>query len=352
MIGPRSRWIAVFGGHRAIAGPLKPERDGRIAPNPRQAKRKKDDMTDLDCPSPADSAPPRCGFVAVIGAPNAGKSTLVNRLVGSKVTIVSPKVQTTRSRVRGIAMVGDAQVVFVDTPGIFQPRKRFDRAMVAAAWEGALEADLVLLVIDAHKGITAEVEEILAKLKATGRRALLALNKVDALERSRLLEMASRLDAALPFEKVFMISALTGSGCDDVLAWLAERVPAGPWMFPEDEVSDLPQRLLAAEITREKVFLQLHEELPYAAAVVTESWRERADGSVRIDQTVLVQRESQRAIFLGKGGARIKALGKAARVELSEILERPVHLFLHVKVNDRLWDDRDQYSEWGLDFDV
>jgi GTP-binding protein Era len=295
---------------------------------------------------------PTCGFIAVIGAPNAGKSTLVNQLVGAKVTIVSHKVQTTRSRVRGIAMVGNAQVVFIDTPGIFEPRKRFDRAMVAAAWEGALEADVVLLVVDAQKGMSPEVTNILGKLKDSGRKAILALNKVDAVERPSLLALAARFQEALDFQKIFMISALNGSGCADILRYLGETVPKGPWMFPEDEISDLPQRLLASEITREKIFLQLHEELPYSVAVVTDSWTERADGSVRVDQTILVQRESQRPIVLGKGGSRVKALGRASRQELTEILERPVHLFLHVKVNDRLWDDRDQYTEWGLDFDV
>ncbi|MCF8480753.1 MAG: GTPase Era [Rhodospirillum sp.] len=300
---------------------------------------------------PIDGAP-TCGFIAVIGAPNAGKSTLVNQLVGAKVTIVSHKVQTTRTRVRGIAMVGTAQVVFIDTPGIFEPRKRFDRAMVAAAWEGALEADVVLLVVDAQKGMNGDVSRIVAKLKDSGRKAILALNKVDAIERSTLLALAAQFNDSMEFQRIFMISALKGHGCADILSYLGETAPKGPWMFPEDEISDLPQRLLASEITREKIFIQLHEELPYSVAVVTDSWTERADGSVRVDQTILVHRESQRPIVLGKGGSRVKALGRAAREDLSEILDRPVHLFLHVKVNDRLWEDRDQYTEWGLDFDA
>ncbi len=294
----------------------------------------------------------RCGFVAVIGAPNAGKSTLVNQMVGVKVTIVSRKVQTTRSRVRGIALHGASQVVFIDTPGIFQPRKRFDRAMVAAAWEGAVESDLALLVVDCQKGLDEDVERILAQLKETSKPAILALNKVDAIDRPKLLELAAAFDAAHAFDRVFMISALNGSGCQDLLAYLAGQAPMGPWMFPEDEVSDLPQRLLAAEITREKIFDRLHQELPYALAVHTESWQERKDGSVRIEQVIFVGRESQRAIVLGKGGSQVKALGQAAREELTEILDRPVHLFLHVKVNTRLWDDREHYTEWGLDYDA
>ncbi|GEO81130.1 GTPase Era [Pararhodospirillum oryzae] len=302
-------------------------------------------------PAPTE-APTRCGFVAVLGPPNAGKSTLVNQLVGAKVTIVSPKAQTTRTRVRGVALQDNAQVVLVDTPGIFAPRKRFDRAMVAAAWEGGAEADRILLVVDARKGLNDAARAIVERLPDTGRPCLLALNKVDAIERPLLLERAAAFAEIMPFERVFMISALSGSGCADVLTHLAGCVPEGPWMFPEDELSDLPQRLLAAEITREKVFLQLHEELPYAAAVVTESWQERPDGSVRIEQTILVERDTQRAIVLGQGGARIKALGQAARAELMEILERPVHLFLHVKVNERLWEDREQYSAWGLDYNV
>lgn len=336
-------------------------------------------MTDPSPDPDASQGDPaqRCAFVAVLGPPNAGKSTLVNQLVGAKVSIVTHKAQTTRTRIRGVAMVdlvGDdpvtdadaepgtdatpppevrAQVVFIDTPGIFQPRKRFDRAMVAAAWDGALEADRTLLVVDARKGLTPEVEAIAARLRDGGRPVLLALNKVDALkDRAVLLDLAARFDALMPFERIFMISALSGSGCRDLLTHLARTATDGPWMFAEDDLSDLPQRLLAAEITREKIYLQLHEELPYAAAVVTDSWQERKDGSVRIDQTILVERDTQRAIVLGKGGARIKALGAAARAELSEMMERPVHLFLHVKVQERLWDSRETYRDWGLDFDA
>ncbi|WP_041794089.1 GTPase Era [Pararhodospirillum photometricum] len=303
-------------------------------------------------PETASADVMRCGFTAVIGPPNAGKSTLVNQLVGAKVTIVTHKAQTTRSRVRGVIVRGSSQVVLIDTPGIFNPQKRFDRAMVAAAWEGTLEADRVLLVVDARKGLTDGVVGILERLKDAGRPCLLALNKVDVIERPRLLEIAAQFNAVLPFERIFMISALTGSGCEDILSYLAAHAPEGPWMFDEDDLSDLSQRLLAAEITREKVYLQLHDELPYAAAVVTETWEERADGSVRLEQLILVERDTQRAIVLGKGGQRIKALGQAARRELMEILERPVHLFLHVKVSERLWEDREQYAAWGLEYDV
>lgn len=294
----------------------------------------------------------RCGFVAVIGAPNAGKSTLVNQLVGAKVTIVTPKAQTTRTRVRGVAMKDNSQVVLIDTPGIFQAKKRFDRAMVAAAWEGSMEADLIVLVVDARKGMTEVVENLLTRLKDVKTPCYLALNKVDSIERTRLLDMAAEFSTAFDFEQIFMISALTGSGCDDVLTALAAKIPTGPWMFDEDDLSDLSERLLAAEITREKIFLQLHEELPYASAVHTDRWEEKPDGSVRIEQTIFVERDTQRAIVLGKGGTRIKALGLAARTDLSELLERPVHLFLHVKVNERIWEDRENYTAWGLDYNA
>jgi GTPase len=302
--------------------------------------------------------PTRAGFVAILGAPNVGKSTLLNRIVGTKVSIVSPKVQTTRTRVLGIEILGPAQIVFVDTPGIFEPRRRLDRAMVSAAWGGAKDADLILLVVDAQRGIDADSRRILDGLKKAReqhgerREAVLALNKVDIVKKEKLLQLASELDATGQFSQVFMISAETGDGVGDLVAYLAGQLPEGPWLFPEDQISDMPERLLAAEITREKVYLQLHEELPYAATVETESWQERKDGSVRIEQVIFVERESQRSIVLGKGGARIKALGQAARGELAHILERPVHLFLFVKVREKWGEDRDRYTDWNLDFDA
>lgn len=303
-----------------------------------------------------DSQDRRCGFVAVVGAPNAGKSTLVNALVGTKVSIVSPRVQTTRTLVRGIAMFGDAQLVFVDTPGIFQPKKRLERAMVAAAWAGAADAEIVLLVVDALKaskpGGEAETDRIVADLKAADRKALLVLNKVDLADKGSLLALAQRLDAAGVFSEIFMVSALTGDGLDRVRAHLAAAVPQGPWMFPEDEVTDMPSRLLAAEVTREKLFLNLKQELPYSCAVETERWEERADGSIRIEQVVYVARESHRPIVLGHGGQRIKAIGASSRVELEVMFERRVHLFLHVKVNERWNEDRALYAAWGLDYNA
>lgn len=294
----------------------------------------------------------RCGYVAIVGAPNAGKSTLVNALVGTKVSIVSPKVQTTRFRVLGILMQGPAQIILVDTPGIFQPRRRLDRAMVAAAWNGASDADLVCLLVDAHRGYDDDTRAIVEKLKEAKRQAVLVLNKVDAVKKEKLLELAARLHAEGLFTDVFMISALKGDGLAPLLGVLTERTPLGPWMFPEDEVSDLPQRMLAAEITREKAFLKLHEELPYALTVETEHWEERPDGSARIDQVIFIQRESQKAIVVGKGGHQIKAIGAAAREELEALLERRVHLFLHVKVKEDWQERRSHYSEMGLDFDV
>lgn len=294
----------------------------------------------------------RCGFVALIGAPNAGKSTLLNTIVGSKVSIVSPKVQTTRSRVLGIAIHGDAQIVFVDTPGIFRPRRRLDRAMVHAAWAGAADADLVVLLVDAHGGFDDDSRRIVEDLAAAGRPAILVLNKVDLVRRPKLLELAAAINEAGAFTDTFMISATTGDGVGDLVDHLAAALPAGPWHFPEDQISDVPLRQLAAEITREKLYLRLHRELPYQAAVETERWEERDDGSVRIDQVIYVQRESQRMIVLGKGGQQIKAIGAAARVELSQILERPVHLFIHVKVREKWGDDPERYRDLGLDFDV
>lgn len=294
----------------------------------------------------------RCGFVAVLGAPNVGKSTLINQIVGAKVSIVSPKVQTTRTRVLGIHIEGTSQIVFIDTPGIFQPRRRLDRAMVAAAWSGAEDADAVLLLVDAAKGLDANTRAIVERLKSAGRPAILVLNKVDLAKKPALLRFASELNAGGTFTDTFMVSALTGDGVGDLVTHLAGCMAEGPWHFPEDQISDMPQRLLAAEITREQLYRQLHEELPYAATVETESWEERRDGSVKIDQVVFVERESQRAIVLGKGGRRIRALGEAARTELEAIFERRVHLFLFVKVREAWGDDPERYRDWGLDFNA
>ena len=296
--------------------------------------------------------PTRCGFVAVLGAPNVGKSTLVNQLVGTKVSIVSPKVQTTRTRVLGIFIDGPAQVVLIDTPGIFTPKRRLDRAMVAAAWGGADDADESILLIDSARGLAADSRRLVEKFVETGRSAVLVLNKVDLAKKPDLLELAARLTEQGVFGETFMISALTGDGVADLAAFLAARAREGPWMFPEDQISDMPQRLFAAEITREQVYLQLRQELPYAATVETEAWTENDDGSVRIDQIVYVERKTQKAIVLGKGGARIKALGEAARKELEEHLERRVHLFLFVRVRDRWGDDPERYRDWGLDFNA
>ncbi len=302
----------------------------------------------------------RAGFVAVVGAPNAGKSTLVNGLVGSKVSIVSPKVQTTRMRVIGIAMTdlpdtgegaSRAQVVLVDTPGIFRvTKRRLERAMVAAAWQGADDADLVALVVDAERGVGEETKAIAGRLKESRTPRFLVLNKIDLVPREKLLALTAELNAIVPFERTFMVSALKADGIGDLLTAFAQAVPPGPFLYPEDQAADLPLRLLAAEVTREQVFLQLHQELPYEAAVETEKWEERPDGSVRIEQIIHVQREGQRAIFLGKGGARIKQIGARARHELSQMLERPVHLFLHVKVSERWADDPSHYRTIGLDY--
>ena len=293
-----------------------------------------------------------CGYVAIIGAPNAGKSTLVNRMVGTKVSIVSPKVQTTRSRVLGIVMAGPAQIVLVDTPGIFAPKRRLDRAMVAAAWSGAGDADLVCLVVDAARPLCDDTSTIIERLAGNDRQAVLALNKIDLIRRDKLLGLAEELNRSGRFTEIFMISAETGDGVADLVGHFAGKLPAGPWLFPEDDISDMPERLLAAEVTREKVFTQLHQELPYAATVDTDRWEERRDGSVRIDQTVTVQRDSQRAIVLGKGGHQIKAIGAAARRELEQLLDRRVHLFLHVKVREGWSEDRSVYSDLGLDYEA
>jgi GTP-binding protein Era len=298
---------------------------------------------------PSPPAETRCGFIAVIGAPNAGKSTLVNTLVGTKVSIVSHKVQTTRVPLRGIAIEGDSQLVFIDTPGIFQPRRRLDRAMVDAAWSGTADADHVLLLIDAARGLEAEADAILAKLAQARTPPVLVLNKVDRVKKERLLALAHDANARLSFAATFMVSALNGSGVGDLRSYLAQNVPVGPWHFPEDEVSDAPLRLLAAEITREKIYARLHDELPYQAAVETTAWQEKKNG-VRIEQTIFVDRQSQKSIVLGKGGQMIKQLSTEARRELSDILERPVHLFLFVKVREGWEDDPERYREMGLAF--
>jgi GTP-binding protein Era len=292
----------------------------------------------------------RCGFVALIGAPNAGKSTLLNTLVGSKVTIVSHKVQTTRALVRGIAVEGNAQLIFVDTPGIFAPRRRLDRAMVTSAWGGAHDADAVAVLIDARKGLDEEAEAILDGLAEVRQPKLLLLNKIDLAEREKLLVLAKEANDRVSFAATFMISALTGDGVSDAKRWLAEKMPAGPWLYPPDQMSDAPLRQLAAEITREKLFHRLHQELPYQSTVETDSWKELRDGSVRIEQTIFVERESQRKIVLGKAGAAIKAIGAEARKEIAQIAEKPVHLFLFVKVREGWGDDPERYRSMGLEF--
>jgi len=292
----------------------------------------------------------RCGFVALIGAPNVGKSTLVNALVGSKVTIVSPKVQTTRTLVRGIAIEGASQLVFVDTPGIFAPRRRLDRAMVTTAWSGAHDADIVALMIDAKLGIDEGADAILAKVKDVAGRKILILNKVDLVAKPGLLTLTQEANERADFLATFMVSARTGDGVGEVRAWLAANAPQGPWHYPEDQISDAPLRSLAAEITREQLFNRLHQELPYRSTVETDVWKELRDGAVRIEQTIYVERESQRKIVLGKGGASIKAIGAAARAEIAQIIEQPVHLFLFVKVREDWGDDPERYREMGLEF--
>jgi len=293
----------------------------------------------------------RSGFVALLGAPNAGKSTLLNALVGQKISIVTHKVQTTRAQIRGIAIEGESQIVFVDTPGIFQPKRRLERAMVAAAWGGAQDADLVVLLYDAgRKRIDADTRRILDGLKTQKRRAVLALNKIDTIRRDKLLALAAEFEAEGLFDRIFMISALTGDGVGDLRRYLAAEMPAGPWLYPEDQLSDLPLRLLAADVTREKLFLKLHQELPYALTVETETWQEFDDGSARIEQTIYVQRDSQKAIVLGKSGRTIKEIRGDAQAELEAMLERRVHLFLFVKVRENWLDDPARYRAWGLDF--
>ena len=291
-----------------------------------------------------------CGLVAVVGAPNAGKSTLVNALVGQKIAIVSPKAQTTRTRLMGIAIAGETQVLLLDTPGIFEPRRRLDRAMVAAAWGGAAGADLLALVVDAETGFSRRIEEMLDRVKERREPRILVLNKVDLVKKEKLLTLAQQLGDRVGFEEIFMVSATTGDGIDDLKASLAARMPDGPWHFPEDQVSDASERLAASEVTREQLYLQLHAELPYASEVETEKYEERRDGSVAIHQQILVGRPTQRAIVLGKGGTRIKAIGEAARKELEALMARKVHLFLHVKVKPDWEEDRGLYRDIGLDW--
>ena len=294
----------------------------------------------------------RAGFVALIGEPNAGKSTLLNHMVGAKVSIVTHKVQTTRARIRGVALEGDSQIVFVDTPGLFRPRRRLDRAMVAAAWTGAADADVVVLLIEAHRGLTEGVKEILSGLpeKASGRKIALAINKIDRVEAPQLLKLTEEANAAFPFVKTFMISAERGHGVGDLREWLAQEMPEGPWLYPEDQIADLPMRMIAAEMTREKLTLRLHQELPYQLTVETESWQERDDGSARIDQVIYVSRDGHKGILLGHRGETIKAVSRAAREELAEFLGRTVHLFLQVKVRPNWLEESERYSEMGLDF--
>ncbi|WP_298112230.1 GTPase Era [Bradyrhizobium sp.] len=302
--------------------------------------------------SPGDSVPSatRCGFVALIGAPNVGKSTLVNALVGSKVTIVSRKVQTTRALIRGIVVENNAQIILVDTPGIFAPKRRLDRAMVSTAWSGAHDADLVCVLLDARQGLDAEAEAILTRLADVAHPKLLVINKIDLVPREKLLALAKSANERLAFTQTFMISALSGDGVGDLRRTLAAMVPPGPFHYPEDQMSDAPIRQLAAEITREKIFQKLHQELPYRSTVETDSWTERKDGSVRIEQTIFVERESQRKIVLGKAGATIRSIGAEARKEIAGIIEQPVHLFLFVKVRENWGEDPDRYREMGLEF--
>ncbi|MCK1653446.1 GTPase Era [Bradyrhizobium sp. 149] len=292
----------------------------------------------------------RCGFVALIGAPNVGKSTLVNALVGAKVTIVSRKVQTTRALIRGIVIENNAQIILVDTPGIFLPKRRLDRAMVSTAWSGAHDADLVCVLLDAKAGIDEEAEAILTKLASVKHEKILVINKVDLVQREKLLALAQAANERMAFARTFMIAAISGDGVDDLRHTLAEIVPPGPFLYPEDQMSDAPMRQLAAEITREKIFRKLHQELPYQSTVETDKWEERKDKSVRIEQTIFVERESQRKIVLGAGGATIKSIGADSRKELGEILGVPVHLFLFVKVRENWGDDPDRYREMGLEF--
>ena len=294
----------------------------------------------------------RCGFVALVGAPNAGKSTLINRLVGAKVSIVTPKAQTTRARVLGIVMRGMSQLIFMDTPGIHSPRRGLERAMVESAWRGVADTDHIALLIDASSIRKPEVYAIIKQLDELGHKAILVLNKIDLVPRSALLELSAEFNSTGIFIETFMISGLTGDGVEDLLNFLAGHASEGPWLFPEDQISDMPQRLMAAEITREKLFLQLHKELPYSLTVETESWEDRRDGSVKIDQVIYVRRDSQKAIVLGHGGRRVRSVGETARLELEAMLDRRVHLFLFVKVREKWVDDRERFEPWGLRHDA
>ncbi|MCA8880002.1 MAG: GTPase Era [Rhodobacteraceae bacterium] len=307
-------------------------------------------MSDVETSPPA--GPTRAGFVALIGEPNAGKSTLLNRMVGAKVSIVTHKVQTTRARIRGVAMEGAAQIVFVDTPGLFRPRRRLDRAMVAAAWGGAADADIVVLLIEAHRGLTEGVESILAALteRTEGRSIALAINKIDRVEAPALLALAQEMNTRYPFARTFMISAERGHGVEDLRRWLAAELPEGPWLYPEDQIADLPVRMIAAEITREKLTLRLHQELPYQLTVETEHWQERKDGSARIDQVIYVIRDGHKGIVIGHKGETLKAVGQASRAEIEAFLGRKVHLFLNVKVRPNWLEEAERYNEIGLDF--
>ena len=297
--------------------------------------------------------PTRAGFVALIGEPNAGKSTLLNRMVGAKVSIVTHKVQTTRTRIRGVAIEGPAQIVFVDTPGIFRPRRRLDRSMVKAAWGGASDADVIVLMIEAHRGMTEGVSAIIERMRdemPQGQPVALAINKIDRVQAEVLLALAEKLNDAFPFAKTFMISAEKGYGVKDLREWLALQIPAGPWFYPEDQIADLPMRMIAAEMTREKLTMRLHEELPYQLTVETEKWEDKTDGSTRIDQIIYVMRDGHKGIVLGNKGETIKSIGSAARADISEFLGRTVHLFLQVKVRPNWLDEPERYSEMGLDF--
>lgn len=298
------------------------------------------------------SQPQRAGFVALIGEPNAGKSTLTNQMVGAKVSIVTHKVQTTRARIRGVAIEGDTQIVFVDTPGLFQPRRRLDRAMVAAAWGGAADADITVLLVEAHRGVTEGVKRILEGLEemGNGRTVALAINKIDKVKAEVLLALAKDLNDRYDFAETFMISAEKGHGVPALRTWLAEHLPEGPWLYPEDQIADLPMRMIAAEMTREKLTLRLHQELPYQLTVETENWEERKDGSARVDQIIYVARDGHKGIILGKKGETIKAVSQSARAELEEFMGRKIHLFLQVKVRPNWLDEKERYSEMGLDF--
>jgi GTP-binding protein Era len=321
------------------------ETRGRMADEPRAASTEAG-----PAPTAANDGRSRCGFIALIGAPNVGKSTLINALVGSKVAIVSHKVQTTRALLRGIAIAGGSQLVFIDTPGIFAPRRRLDRAMVTNAWAGAHDADIVGVLVDAKRGLDDEANAILERFAEAGKPRILLINKIDLVEKSALLAVASAANARAAFAATFMISALTGDGVADVKHWLAAHVPEGPWHYPEDQITDAPLRQLAAEITREKLYLRLHQELPYQSTVETDVWKELKDGSTRIEQTIYVERESQRKIVLGKGGQTIKAIGADARREIADMVEAPVHLFLFVKVRERWGEDPERYREMGLEY--